>query len=513
METISLTSRRPALIVALASGILSLVGNRRGIGISWDSTDYIAVGLSMSAGRGALDVTGQPMVIRPPGLSSFVTLGDWLSVSPDVSLRVVNAVSMMIVVWGTHQLLVRAKVCATAKWIGVALVALSPALLDIFTMAWSEPPFLALVMLAMLVVTRPRAWPWDIALIPIFAGMFFVRYVGPFYAAPLALVAAIVQSKRSGWWLSTMRAGSALAVSMVLPWLWLMRNKEISGYLTGYREAGGGTLLDPLKTFTGTLGSWLIARPPLDGNGGIYLNWADFSSSMQLAGIVVWVLLILLVSTYFVKWLKQRGDSASPDRNTSVFLASAALFVFYGSFSVYRYVYDEMGPLDSRMMSGLYVPLVLMLAIATDCIGISTSLPLRSAVRAVAALGIVVAVGHGVVSVRDSVRYGSEGRHWGSINHKLLPVHLFANGLPNDSALYSNEPQSLFAATFRWPIRNQFLVDKPPLVPCNRRYFVWYNQTFLPDGKPVGGEVIFEDAIAQVIDLDSCDTDISRFWP
>ena len=513
METVSLTSRRPALIVALASGILSLVGNRRGIGISWDSTDYIAVGLSMSAGRGALDVTGQPMVIRPPGLSSFVTLGDWLSVSPDLSLRVVNAVSMMIVVWGTHQLLVRAKVRSTAKWIGVALVALSPALLDIFTMAWSEPPFLALVVFAMLVITRPRAWPWDIALVPIFAGMFFVRYVGPFYAAPLALVAAIVQSKRSGWWLSAMRAGSALAVSMVVPWLWLMRNKEISGYLTGYREAGGGTLLDPLKTFTGTLGSWLIARPPLDGNGGIYLNWADFSQAMQLAGIAVWVLLIVLISAYLMRWLKQRGDSASPDRNTSVFLASAALFGFYGAFSVYRYVYDEMGPLDSRMMSGLYVPLVLMLVIAADSIRVSSFLPMRSAVRALAVLGIAIAIGHGVVSVHDSVRYGNEGRHWGSINHKLLPVHLFANGLPRDSALYSNEPQSLFAATFRWPIRNQFLTDKPPLVPCNRRYFVWYNQTFLPDGKPVGGEVIFEDAIAQVIDLDSCDTDFARFWP
>ena len=48
METISLTSRRPALAISLAGGILSLVGNRRGIGISWDSTDYIAVGLSMS---------------------------------------------------------------------------------------------------------------------------------------------------------------------------------------------------------------------------------------------------------------------------------------------------------------------------------------------------------------------------------------------------------------------------------------------------------------------------------
>ena len=178
METFTLTSRRTTLVVALASGVFSLVGNRRGIGISWDSTDYIAVGLSMSAGRGALDVTGQPMVIRPPGLSALVTLGDWLSLSPDMTLRLVNALSMMVLVWGTHQLLVRAGVRATAKWVGVALVALSPALLDIFTMAWSEPPFLALVVIAMLVVTRQRAWPWDLALAAIFTAMFFVAMSG-----------------------------------------------------------------------------------------------------------------------------------------------------------------------------------------------------------------------------------------------------------------------------------------------------------------------------------------------
>jgi hypothetical protein len=93
METVSLKSRRALWLVAIISSLPSLIGNRRGIGISWDSTDYIAVGLSMSAGRGALDVTGQPMVIRPPGLSAFVTLGDWLSLSPDLTLRIVNALS------------------------------------------------------------------------------------------------------------------------------------------------------------------------------------------------------------------------------------------------------------------------------------------------------------------------------------------------------------------------------------------------------------------------------------
>ncbi|MEY4401917.1 MAG: hypothetical protein RL072_1782 [Actinomycetota bacterium] len=513
METVSLTSRQTANIVALASSIPSLIGNRRGIGISWDSTDYIAVGLSMSAGRGALDVTGQPMVIRPPGLSAFVTIGDWLSVSPDFTLRIVNAVSMMVVVWGVHRLLVRAGVRTIAKWIGVALVALSPALLDIFTMAWSEPPFIALVVLAMLVVTRPRAWPWDIALALVFTVMFFVRYIGPFYVAPLAFVAALVQLKRSGWLLSFMRAGSALAVSMVAPWLWLMRNKEISGYLTGYREPGGGSLLDPLKTFTGTVGSWLIARPPLDGNGGIYLKWADFSLFMQIAGVLVWVLILGLISGYIAIRYAWRRDKHLQRPNTAVLMASAVLFVFYGAFSVYRFVYDEMGPLDSRMMSGLYVPLVLMFVIAGDSLQADSSRVSRGISRALAVLGIAVVVGHGAVSARDSIRYGSEGRYWGSITHKLLPVHLFANGLPSNSVLYSNEPQSLFAATLRWPIRNQFLIDKPPLLPCDRRYFVWYNQTYLPDGKPVGGEVIFEDAIAQVIDLDTCDTDISRFWP
>ena len=68
--------RRPELLVALAAMLPSLIGNRSGIGISWDSTDYIAVGLSMAAGRGVLDVTGMPMVIRPPGLSALVTLGE-----------------------------------------------------------------------------------------------------------------------------------------------------------------------------------------------------------------------------------------------------------------------------------------------------------------------------------------------------------------------------------------------------------------------------------------------------
>lgn len=511
METCTVSRPRAALFVSALSAVPSLMGNRSGIGLSWDSTDYIAVGLSMSAGRGALDVTGVPTVIRPPGLSAFVTLGDWLMISPDISLRLVNAVSMMLIVWCTHYLFSRAEVRPTAKWIGITLVALSPMLLDLTTMAWSEPPFLALTLLALVIATRQRTWPWDLALCIVFTSMFFIRYVGPFYAAPIALVAAVVQSRTSGVALALLRSGASLAVSMVLPWLWLMRNKNLTGYLTGYREAGGGNLLDPLKTFTGTLGSWLLARPPLDGNVGIYLNWNDFSGYMKVAGVVVWVLLAVLVASYFLRPQCRRRDAAT------IMAISLLLFVSYGGFSMYRFVYHEMGPLDSRMMSGLYVPLILMLVIALDAsisriptptsrrflsIGILAALPM-----------FVIPAWHAVETVRNTVSYGSTGRHWGTEFHRTVPIHKFAASLPHDAAVYSNEPQSLFAATFHWPIRNQYMYQIPYDLPCSRRYFVWFNQSYLPDGKPVGGEVLYEDSWGQVIDLDACDTDIGRFWP
>ncbi|NBN97479.1 MAG: hypothetical protein EBV41_07645, partial [Actinobacteria bacterium] len=400
------------------------------------------------------DVTGVPMVIRPPGLSALVTVGDWLTVSPDMTLRIVNAIAMFVVVWCTHRLLVRAQVRTVALWVGVALVALSPALLDISTMAWSEPPFLALLLVALVIATRARTWPWDLVLAIVYIALFFVRYVGPFYAAPIALVAAVVQAHKSGVLLAFFRSATALAVSMVAPWLWLMRNKELSGFLTGYREPGGGTLLDPLRTLTGTLGSWLIARPPLGGNGGIYLNWADFSGYMKLAGLVVWVALIVLSVWFFV---------AQRDASPRVVVVAACLwvFVFYSSFSVYRFVYNEMGPLDSRMMSGVYVPLIIVFVVTLDRLVQSPRIA-----RVALAVGVLVGAWHATTVVRDSMRYGDSGRHWGTEFHREVPIHTFARELPAAAALYSNEPQSLFAATFRWPIRNQYQYDQPALVDC-----------------------------------------------
>ena len=44
MESVTVSRQRAALFASALSAVPSLVGNRSGIGLSWDSTDYIAVG-------------------------------------------------------------------------------------------------------------------------------------------------------------------------------------------------------------------------------------------------------------------------------------------------------------------------------------------------------------------------------------------------------------------------------------------------------------------------------------
>ena len=63
------------------------------MGISWDSTDYMAVGRNMASGIGTLDVVGLPMTVRPPGISSLICLGDWLGLMPSASFILINTVS------------------------------------------------------------------------------------------------------------------------------------------------------------------------------------------------------------------------------------------------------------------------------------------------------------------------------------------------------------------------------------------------------------------------------------
>ena len=481
--------------------ILVVVSTRSGMGISWDSTDYMAVGRNMASGIGTLDVVGLPMTVRPPGISSLICVGDWLGLMPSASFVLINTVSAGVSTFFAMLILKKANIRTPIAISTLAIIAFSPSLLNMYSMAWSEPVFIALVMVALWIALSPRSLSVHLILGVLFAFMFFVRYVGPFYSFPIAVVAIFFQSRKSGLVKSTFLIGAIYFVSLIPQYLWLQRNETIDGTLTGARQGAGGSYFEPIKTMLGTFGSWIVGHDPLDGNGGIYLNSNDYSSIMKVAGYLFSSLLVLIV--LFLAKSDKRNQTAA-----HVCFGLFFVSLFYMIFSVVRFVHLEIGPLDNRMMSGIFIPLMLVLGIGLDSI-LRNNFLKQISVLAFAAVFITISS----QSVLSAFKYGSNGRYWGSAIHQAQPLHQFVKNLDIKSQFMSNEPQMLFSVIEQSPIFNQYMNARVFPRSCTDRYFVWYTVSFLPDVKPTGGEVVYSDALGEVIKLADCSVTAPTFWP
>ena len=483
------------------SMMLVVISTRSGMGISWDSTDYMAVGRNIASGIGTLDVVGLPMTVRPPGISSLICLGDWLGLMPSASFVLINTVSAGVSTFFAMLILKKANIRTPIAIPTLAIIAFSPSLLNMYSMAWSEPVFIALVMVALWIALSPRSLSVHLILGVLFAFMFFVRYVGPFYSFPIAVVAIFFQSRKSGLVKSTFLIGAIYFVSLLPQYLWLQRNETIDGTLTGARQGAGGSYFEPIKTMLGTFGSWIVGHDPLDGNAGIYLNSNDYSSIMKVAGYLFGSLLVLIV--LFLAKSDKRNKTAA-----HVCFGLFFVSLFYMIFSVVRFVHLEIGPLDNRMMSGIFIPLMLVLGIGLDSI-LRNNFLKQISVLAFAAVFITISS----QSVLSAFKYGSNGRYWGSAIHQAQPLHQFVKTLDAKSQFMSNEPQMLFSVLEQSPIFNQYMNARVFPRPCTDRYIIWYTVSFLPDAKPTGGEVVYSDALGEVIKLADCSVPAPTFWP
>ncbi|MFZ9786279.1 MAG: hypothetical protein ACO3DV_07495 [Ilumatobacteraceae bacterium] len=502
-----LKTRSAAVSLALVSGLLVVVANWSGVGWSWDTSDYVAVGKNFASGNGLLDATGIPMTVRPPGLSILIGVGDLLGLSVNLTVQILNVICAIVTVLGTFHLSQIAKVKKNIALIAAAFVAFSPALLWQYSMIWSEPPFIALVVIAMIVALKPVSASKFTLLIVLFTALFFVRYVGPVFAASIALSAAWFDRQKLGLIKSALMNFAILLVSLIPVWYWLQRNESIDGTLTGARTPAGGSLLNPLKTFTATLGSWMTASPV---EGGIYLSWNDYPNNTKILGVLVLITIAILLIIYFLP--QSRAENLKNSSN--VLLLSGSIAVIYVAFSAYRFVHFELGPLDNRMMIPIFVPLVLVVAVLVDRINLSSTL-LRKVFLAVSVIFLVF---QATSSANDALRFGRDGRYWAAEAFQIQLIHEFVKDLPTDSSLMSNQPQQLFAVWQKSSVFNQYQLELAQTAECTHRYFVWYNSTYddgTPnvEGQPEGATEIYSDASGVVLDLGSCNSDITAFWP
>ncbi|HBZ62609.1 MAG TPA: hypothetical protein DEO42_07385, partial [Acidimicrobium sp.] len=132
-----LKQRSTAVGLAVVSGLLVVIANWSGVGWSWDTSDYVAVGKNFAGGNGLLDATGIPMTVRPPGLSILIGIGDLLGLSVNLTVQILNVICAIVTVLGTFHLLQIAKAKKNLALIATAFVAFSPALLWQYSMIWS----------------------------------------------------------------------------------------------------------------------------------------------------------------------------------------------------------------------------------------------------------------------------------------------------------------------------------------------------------------------------------------
>ena len=496
------------------SAVLSLISNRSGVGWSWDSTDYVAVATNIANGRGLLDVTGLPMTVRPPGLSILIAAGISIGLSANLFLSLLNTSCAFIVVIVTYGLLKRALNNHAITIAATAFVAFSPALLWQYSMAWSEPPFLAVLLIAMYVSVQKMSYT-KAALMPILmAALFFIRYVGPVFAVALTITSFFINRKQLGFIRSAAVNSVGFLISFIPCWLWLLRNQRIDGTLTGARAPGGGSLIDPLKTLTGTFGTWVLAKP---FEGGIYMSWADYSASAKFAGVtflVIFTGLSMLITTKKFKATEHANHDTQNRQNADVLILSATVSILYICFSAYRFVHFELGPLDNRMLIPIYVPVIILVAIAVEQI-----ITHQKHLRLIIGTSFIALFGlHLTSATRDALVFGNDGRHWSGNDFQELPIHEFVKTLPAKSLLLSNQPQQLFSVSKRPPVFNQFQLDAAQTRRCNHRYFIWYN-TLYNDGTPntesmpQGATPIFNDSWGTIFDLGACTDDINFYWP
>ena len=487
----------PVLACTVAA-VLVLLANRSGVSWSWDSADYVAASMSLADGGGVLDVTARPMTIRPPGYPAILAGLRKFGAPTNWSLLLANLAAAVATVACTA-IVVRKVASRAAAAVAAMAVAVSPALLWQWSMAWSEPAFVALVMGTMAVGLGMRHGAKYPVLAALFAAMFLVRYVGPVFAAPIAAGSLLADRSARGWLKTTALNGAALIASLPVAWWWLARNERIDGTLTGARQAGGGTLADAALNGVATLGGFASAQP---FDAMQWQRWSDYPFAARGAAVAILVFAVAGAAG----WLLTRRRSGGHEAALATVAAAGGAVIVYLGFSAWRFVNVELGLLDTRMMSPVLAPLVVALVVVGDraLAGLR-----RPAIAATGAVVLLFSV-HATVSVRDAIAFGRDGRHMSTADFRNLDLHRAARSLPDLSGLFSNAPQQLAAAVDAWPIFDPWQPDEPRT--CSHRYAVWYKGFQVQDNIPDMTPVVFDDATGTIYDLGPCSVPTKTIW-
>ena len=441
-----------SLILLVFTGVfLVLRATPEGLGLSDDSIAYIAGARSLLDGNGYREVwlaTNQPVTHFPPGFSSALAFLGLFGFDPLRGARFLNAILFGLNAGLLGILVWRMTPSLTSGVVIAALFVLSGDLLQVHTVAMSEPLFISFSLLSFwmfdLYFERPPStvgkgvageWWWLVACAS-FAGLaYLTRYAGLALAATF-LVAIFVL--RTTWRKRLTSIGIFLAG--FLPWvlIWAVRNRIIAESATNrafaWHPITAETLNQGIRVFTDFLvpvAAWYKAVIKLP---------------VVPEALMILVLGVVLVWTAFRAWkylspLTPRpsptGMGSQGTREVISFTVGLFLVAYLASIIASMTMFDAATKFKLRILSPVFVCLLILL--------IYIGIWLRDKNRNLTIVLTLILLGFSFYKQSITLEaWSKSGLGYASFQWYDSEAMAYLRDLPDDVAIFTNEPGAVY---------------------------------------------------------------------
>ncbi|MCH9024047.1 MAG: hypothetical protein IH931_01825 [candidate division Zixibacteria bacterium] len=416
--TISSAAAVAAMIIVI------LMTSRFGIGISPDSACYFSIAENVIAGNGYAIYDLQPAVAWPPLYTTALALAGLFDIDYSLWARILNVLLAGGIVLLTSLWLLSNFGLSLLSLIGILGTLLSSALLGVAKFAWTEPMFNLLVLFFLLAAIRIDKTPKlkDIVLLSILAALAtMTRYIGVtligFYLLWLWIGGLPYKTKLK---YSLIFGGLSLAPLII----WLIRNYSITSTLTGYRASSAVPVFKNILYTLDTFSLWLFTTHA-------YIEFR----------IAIFCLILALFFILMLKTIKSSALSDNIKMKLKAFGIFALIYVLYLIIASSIVAFDR---IDYRLLSPVYIPILLFLIILIDSIIFSRRWPKQAA--AIFSILWIVFLSVGLFKeVRAAISEGAGGYSTISWQNSELAGYLIEN--PPDGITYSNFPDGIYALT------------------------------------------------------------------
>jgi len=425
------------LALACVVGAAFVLGaTTRGVGLTPDSTQYLAVANSATQGHGLVTFAwdAEPMRLThfPPGYPLVLAAAARTGWSPAGFARWFNAALFAVTI--VLAALMTRRLAPGSFWAPLAvaaLIAVANDLVEAHSMVWTEPLYLTLTLVGLLTLAVAIERQ-SIALLGVAAGLAgcsaIMRYIGVANMVVVSLAALLWWP--ASWW---RRVWTAAAMSLVaaIP-------------LAVLTLSGGGT--------DAATGSRQIAWHPIDtvdlrSLASVVVKWVTPWSDATFLTLVWLVVVAVLAGSLFV--LRRRAARSQATAATASPVLARTLFLYVAVYGVVlslaMSLADAQTELDARLLAPIQ-PIVVMLGVAWLTWPRSPGRGVRLATAALFALVFGAELSRVVSWTRTARSEGIGLRRLAGHDSAIVAA---TSRLPASALVYSNRPYFLRVQTSR----------------------------------------------------------------